>query len=142
MVLRHWCQNMICSSLKIRLAYKIWVLYLQNQGSYAVFSFDKVVQDLHFTKFWYPKILLKFCHFWLIFCMGPLKILSYKCYIATWGQTLLLPCFLMGRLRPPHGCHRIRYPMGSRVKKNKTNPKIIVWTDNVGMQYIINYNPL
>ena len=93
-VLRHWCQSMICSTMKIRLSCKIWILYLQNQASYADFSFVKVVQNFHFTQFWNPEILLKFLDFWLIFCMWPLKILSNKCYIATWGQNWLLPWFL------------------------------------------------
>ena len=57
--------------MKIRLPCEIWVLYLQNQPSYIDFSFIKVMQNLHFTKFWNPEILLKFWDFWLIFCMWP-----------------------------------------------------------------------
>ena len=96
--------------MKIRLACKIWVPYLQKQVSYVNFSFVKVML-IHVAKFWNPEILLKLWDFWLIFCMWHLNILSNKCYIATWGQKWLLPWFLRGRpLR-----HRIRYPMGGRV---------------------------
>ena len=35
------------------------------------------------------------------------------CYIATWGHKWPLLWFP----RPPHGSHRIRYPMGGRVNK-------------------------
>ena len=113
MVLRPWCQNMFFFTLKIRLACKIWVLYLQNQGSYVNFSFVGVMC----AKFWNPEILLTFWDFWLIFCMWPLNIPINKCYIAIWGQKWLLPWFLRGGLwGPPHGSHRIRYPMRGRVK--------------------------
>ena len=74
--------------------------------------------------FWNPEILLKFWDIWLIFCMWPLNIPSKKCYIATWGQKLLLPWFLRGGLwGPPHGSHRNRYPMGGRVKIKSFWPK-------------------
>ena len=55
-------QNMICSTIKIRPAYKISVLYLQNQVSYSNFSLVNVMQNLKFTKFWNPEILLKSLH--------------------------------------------------------------------------------
>ena len=80
---------MIFSTIKIRLACKIWVLYLQNQTSYVNFSFVKVMRNLHFTKVWNPEILLKFWDFWLIFC------------------------------------HRIRYPMGGRVKEQSSRCRVI-----------------
>ena len=36
--------------------------------------FVKVVQNLHFSKFWNPEILLRFWDFWLNFCIWPLNI--------------------------------------------------------------------
>ena len=115
MVLWLWCQNMIFSIIKIRLSCKFWVLHLQNQAGYVNFSFVKVRWIPNFAKFWNTEILLKFWDFWLIFCMWPLNILNNKCYIATWGQKWLLPWFL----RCPTGSHKIRYPMGRRVKNTR-----------------------
>ena len=56
-------QNMICSAIKIRPAYKISVLYLQNQASYSHFSLVNVMRNLNFTKYWNPEISLKFWDF-------------------------------------------------------------------------------
>ena len=53
-VLQPWCQNMIFRTIKIMLACKIWVLYLQNQLSYVNFSFVKVMWNLNFAKFFFP----------------------------------------------------------------------------------------
>ena len=120
MVLRHWCQNMICSTMKIRLACKIWVLYLQNQASYANFCLSRWCEICISKKIWNPEILLKFWDFWLIFCMWPLKILRNKCYITTWGQKWLLPWFLRGGLwGPPMGATESNTPweVGLRIKK-------------------------
>ena len=100
---------MICSTIKIRPEYKISVLYLQNQASYSNFLLVNVTQNLNFTKFWNPEISLRFWDFGPNFCVWPLNIKMKKCYIATWGQKWLLPWFL-------RGSHRIRYPMGGRVK--------------------------
>ena len=74
---------MIFSSIKIRLACKIWVLYLQNQASYVNFLFVKVMRNLNFAKSCNLAILLKFLDFKLIF-----YIPSIKCYIATWGKKI------------------------------------------------------
>ena len=65
-VYRPGCQN-ILSTIKIRLAYKIWVLYLQNQASYVHFSFVKAMRNLNLKFFWNPEFLLKYWDFWLIF---------------------------------------------------------------------------
>ena len=75
-------QNMICSAIKIRPAYKISVLYLQNQASYSHFSLVNVMRNLNFTKYWNPEISLKFWDFGPKFCMWPLNIQTNKCYIA------------------------------------------------------------
>ena len=48
-------QNMICSTIRIRPAYKISVLYHQNPASYSNFSHVNVMQNLNFTKFWNPE---------------------------------------------------------------------------------------
>ena len=96
MVLRLWCQNE-----KIMLACKIWVLYIQNQVSYVIFLFVKVMQNFKFTKFWNPEISLKFWDFGPNFCVWPLNIKTKKCYIATWGQKWLLPWFHRGGLWGP-----------------------------------------
>ena len=79
-------QNMICSTIKIRPAYKISVLYLQNQASYSNFSLVNVMRNLNLTIFSNPEISLKFWDFGLNFCMWPLNIQTNKCYIATWCQ--------------------------------------------------------
>ena len=75
---------MICST--IRPAYKISVLYLQNQASYSHFSLVNVLRNLNFTKYWNPEISLKFWDFGPNFCVWPLNIQTNKCYLATWGQ--------------------------------------------------------
>ena len=87
--------NMICSTIKISPAYKISVLYLQNQASYCNFLLVNVMRNFNFTKFWNPEISLKFCDFGPNFCMWSLNIQTNQCYIATWDQRWLLP------LRPP-----------------------------------------
>ena len=96
-----WCQNMIFSTIKIRLACKIWVLYLQNQASYVNFSFVNLMQNLNFATFKNPEMFLKFQDFWLIFCKWPLNMPSNKWYIATWGQKWPIPWFLMGASEAP-----------------------------------------
>ena len=65
-VLWPWCQNMIFSIVKMTLACKILVLYLQNQAIHVNFSFVEVMKNLNFAKFWNPQILLKFRDIWLI----------------------------------------------------------------------------
>ena len=63
--------NMIFSSIRMRLACTIWVLYLQNQASYSNFWLVNVMQNLNFTKFLNPEIW----NFSLNFCMlVPLNI--------------------------------------------------------------------
>ena len=94
-------QNMICSTIKIRPAYKISVLYLQNQASYSHFSPVNVMWNLNFTKFLNPEISLKFWDFGPKFCMWPLNIQTNKWYIATWGQRWLLPWYLRGASEAP-----------------------------------------
>ena len=69
------------STIKIRPAYKISVLYLQNQASYSNFSLVNVMRNLNFPKFWNPEISLKFWDFGPNFCMWPLNIQTNKCYI-------------------------------------------------------------
>ena len=52
----------------------------------------------------------------ILFCMWSLNISSNKCSIATLGQKWLLPWFLRGASEaPPHGSHRIWYPIGCMV---------------------------
>ena len=113
-------QNMICSAIKIRPAYKISVLYLQNQASYSHFSLVNVMQNLNFTKYWNPEISLKFWDFGPKFCMWPLNIQTNKCYIATWGQRWLLPWYLRGGLwgPPPRKITRFQYAVRGRVNCN------------------------
>ena len=95
---------MICSTIKIRPANKISVLYLQNQASYSDFSLVNVMRNLHFTQFWNPEISLKFWDFGPNFCMWPLNIQTNKFYLATWGQRWLLFWYLRGGLwGPPIG---------------------------------------
>ena len=58
--------NMICSTIKIRPADKISVLYLQNQSSYGNVN---LMRNLRFTKF-----LTQILRFRSEFCMWPLII--------------------------------------------------------------------
>ena len=60
--------------MKIRHAYQIWVLYLQNQANYGNFLFVRVMQNFNSAKFWNPNISLKFWYFSPNFCMWPLNI--------------------------------------------------------------------
>ena len=78
-------QNMICSTIKNRPAYKISVLYLRNQASYSHFSLVNVMRNLNFTKFWNPEISLEIWSFGPNIYLWPLIILTNKCNIATWG---------------------------------------------------------
>ena len=64
---------MICFTITIRPAWKISVLYLQNQVSYSYFSLVTVMRNFNFTKSWNPEITLKFWDFGMNFCMWPIQ---------------------------------------------------------------------
>ena len=68
---------MIFSTIKIRLACKIWVLYLQIQASYVIFSFVKVRWNLDLTKFWNDILLKYWDSGWLSAC-APYAIWQHE----------------------------------------------------------------
>ena len=61
------------------------------------FSYVKVRQNLNFTKFWNPEILLNFWDFALNFCMWPLNVPSNKQRPWRNMRSWLLPWFPRGR---------------------------------------------
>ena len=82
----------------------MWNLSPVSSKSSELWQFFVYQGDLNFAKF-----LADFSNI-------PIN----KCYIASFGQKWLLPWFLRGNSEPPpHGSHRIRYPMGGMVKLYK-----------------------
>ena len=108
-VLWPWCQIVIFSTIKIRLALKFESFIFKIKRIMSIFRLSRWCQILILKKFWNPEIILKFWDFSPNFCMWPLNMQTNKCYIATWGQRWLLPWYLRGGLWGPPPCrsHRI-----------------------------------